>query len=90
MQAHSRANDPPPGPDRYYWPDPYFWCGKHSPWEDEGISPKPPIHLDTISSFEEKQNRNAIHKSVLQAYGINRKRSAITEVFAIRFFAKLR
>ena len=80
----------PLGPDRYYWPDPYFWCGKHSPWEDEGISPKLPIHLDTISSFEEKKNRSAVHKSVLRAYGINRKPSAITETFAGRFFANLR
>ena len=80
----------PLGPDRYYLPAPYFWCRKHGPSEDEGISPKLPIELGTISSFNKKKNRSAIHKSVLQAYGINRNRSSITEGFAIRFFAKLR
>lgn len=86
-KRHPETMTLPIGPDRYYWPAPYFWCRKHEPWEKDGISPKLPIHFDTLDSFRDKKNRSAVHKSVLAAYGI--KKASITERFASRFFANL-
>jgi hypothetical protein len=77
----------PLGHDHYYWPDPYFWCRKHEPWEHHGISPMLLIHFDLLNSFEEKKNRTAVHRSVLIALGM--KRSRITEEFARKYFASL-
>lgn len=69
-------------------PRPYYWCDKHGPWETEGISPKLPIHFDTIKAFSDKGGQQKIHKKILRALGV-KKGTRITEDFAHRFFAHL-
>jgi hypothetical protein len=79
----------PVGYDHYYWPDPSYWCRKHGPGVDGEIHVKIPISFDTIESFEEKKNRKAVHRSVLNAFGIKKRRAQITEKFAREYFANL-
>jgi len=69
-------------------PRPYYWCDEHGPWETSGISPKLPIHFDTIRAFRDKWGQKKTHKRIRQALGI-KKGTRITEEFALRFFAKL-
>jgi hypothetical protein len=79
----------PLGYDRYFWPDPNFWCRKHEPWEHEGITVMMPISFDTLESFRQKTNRAAVHRAVLTALGITKHRSSISEKYARDFFANL-
>lgn len=78
----------PLGYDGYYWPDPSFWCRKHGPPIDGEIHVKMPISFDTLTSFQQKKNRSAVHRSLLKALGIKRP-SRITEKFACDYFASL-
>jgi hypothetical protein len=70
-------------------PDPYYWCDKHGPWESDGISPKFPIHFDTIKAVTDKRGQRTLHKHLREAIGIT-KGTRITEEFARCFFAQLR
>ena len=70
-------------------PDPYYWCDKHDPVESDGISPKFPIHFDTIRELGDKRGQRTIHKRMREALGITQG-TRITEEFAHRFFANLR
>lgn len=71
-----------------YLPSPYYWCSKHEPWEDSGISPKLPIDFDVIELFKDKQDRKVIQRHVREVVGI-KKGTKITEDFAHIFFVKL-
>lgn len=75
---------------RCYLPLPYFWCRKHEPLEWDGISPKLPISLDSVDAVEDKKSRTAVHRAVLDAWGIRRHRARISERFAQDFFAGLK
>lgn len=77
---------------RYYrggWlPNPYYWCDKHGPWETDGISPKLPIHFDTIKALSDKRGQRELHKRLREVLGVT-KGTRVTEEYARRFFAKL-
>ena len=75
-------------PDSIYLPAPFFWCRKHEP-SVGGISEMMPISFDEIESFDRKRTRKAVHRSVLNALGIKKRRRRITETFAHKFFANL-
>ncbi|MGA2630974.1 MAG: hypothetical protein ABSG54_12275 [Terriglobia bacterium] len=71
-----------------YLPRPYFWCDKHEPWEESGISGKLPIHFDVVKVLKDKLGQKQIHRRIREAMGIP-KGTKITEKFAKEFFANL-
>jgi hypothetical protein len=80
----------PLGADRDYLPSAHYWCAKHGPLENEGISPKLPISFDTIDSFDDRKNRRALHRVILRALGIVAPRRTISEKYARDYFSRLR
>jgi len=77
--------------ERYLMPGPSFWCEKHElSGEDTGDeSERLPVHFDAIKKYDSKRERRLIHRAVLEALGIKREPSRISEKLARAFFSNL-
>jgi hypothetical protein len=81
--------------EHYLRPGPDFWCDKHGPLEEEDTdqdeSRKLRIHFDSLRQpgYGDRRSQKAIHLGMLEALGINKKPTRITEAFARRFFSNL-
>jgi hypothetical protein len=79
--------------EQYLRLGPRYWCDKHGPprgEEDDDESQKIPITFDALGDWKDKRSERAVHRGLLEAFGISKKPSQITEKFAHRFFESLR
>jgi len=79
--------------EQYLRLGPRYWCDKHGPprgEEDDEESHKIPVNFDALADWKDKRSRRTVHRGQLEALGISKKPSQITEDFARRFFESLR
>jgi hypothetical protein len=78
--------------EQYLRLGPRYWCDKHGPprgEEEDDESQKIPINFDALADWKDKRGRRTVHRGLLEAFGISKKPSQITEKFAHRFFENL-